>query len=163
MANQNLEINKKYFENLPDEVGAQPKLIYKTQLSVGDTVRFSYGAYHYTGVIASTPRAPFGQYTARNTRNRLVTMFIFSSPTFNLPMDKVVTFVGEVYDKNRLEKSKKTRYIPQRQVRSKFRWDRFWSVLKRLFRMDSDIPTLDSRNFRTFILNKIGNVQRLKP
>ena len=90
-------------------------------------------------------------------------MFIFSSPTFSLPMNKVVDFVSEVYDKTRLTKVKKTRYIPQRNIRFKFRWDRFWSALKSLFKIETDIPTLDSRNFRTFLMDNIGNCQRMKP
>ena len=163
MLNRNLEGNRNYFDNLVDSVGAESRIVFKNQLMVGDTVKFIYKGYAYTGIVASTPRAPFGHYTAKNTRNRLVTMFIFSSPTFSLPMNQVVTFVNEVYDKTRLTKVKKTRYIPQRNMRFKFRWDRFWSAVKRLFKIETDIPTLDSRNFRTFLMDNIGNCQRMRP
>jgi|TARA_R110002020_G_scaffold423656_1_gene632694 hypothetical protein len=163
MVNRNLEGNRNYFDNLVDGVGAQSRIVFKNQLMVGDTVKFIYKRYTYTGIVASTPRALFGHYTAKNTRNRLVTMFIFSSPTFSLPMNQVITFIGEVYDKTRLTKTKKTKYIPQRNIRFKFRWDRFWSSLKRLFKIETDIPTLDSRNFRTFKMDNIGNCQRLTP
>ena len=127
MLNRNLEGNRNYFDNLVDSVGAESRIVFKNQLMVGDTVKFIYKGYAYTGIVASTPRAPFGHYTAKNTRNRLVTMFIFSSPSF------------------------------------KFRWDRFWSALKSLFKIETDIPTLDSRNFRTFLMDNIGNCQRMKP
>jgi len=163
MVNRNFERNRNYFEEIVNGTGSESRVIFKNQLRVGDTVKFFYGNYSYTGIVASTPRAVFGHYTARNTRNRLVTMFIFSSPTFSLPTGKVVEFVREVYDKTRLVRTQKTKYIPQKNIRSKFRWDRFWSSLKRLFKIDTDIPTLDSRNFRTFKLNNIGNCQRLQP
>ena len=163
MAARNLTENQIYFDAVAKGVGAQGRIVFKNQLQVGDTIKFTYLGYAYTGIVASTPRALFGHYTAQNTRNRLLTMFIFSSPTFNLPLSQVIPFVEEVYNKTRLMKTKKTRYIPQSSIRSKFRWDRFWSELKRLFKLNTDIPTLDSKNFRTFILDNIGNCQRIRP
>lgn len=163
MAIRNLEQNENYFEGLVNGLGAESRIIFKNQLQVGDTIKFTYKSYAYTGIVTSTPRALFGHYTAKNTKNRLVTMFIFSSPSVALPLEKVVSFVSEVYEEDRLMKTKKARYIPQRHITAKLRWDRFWSSIKRLFNIDTPTPTLSSRNFRTFILNYISNCQKIRP
>ena len=163
MAIKNLIQNENYFDDLVNGLGAKSRIIFKNQLRVGDTLKFNYRGYAYTGIVTSTPRALFGHYTAKNTRNRLVTMFLFSSPSVALPIDKVVSFVSEVYEEDRLIKTKKARYIPQRHIAAKQRWDRFWSSVKRLFNIDNPTPTLNSRNFRTFILNYITNCQKIRP
>ena len=46
--NRNLEGNRNYFDNLVDGVGAQSRIVFKNQLTVGDTVKFIYKRYTYS-------------------------------------------------------------------------------------------------------------------
>ena len=98
MKGKNFQQNNEYFNSLAislsggkNEARKRVRGVLPAQLKVGQLVKFSYKntARDYTVVVASTPRAPYGIYTAANTKNLLVTTFKLDTYT----MEEQVKFL----------------------------------------------------------------------
>ena len=145
----------------PEGSPSRVKRITPAQMKPGQLVKFTYTktGYAYTAVVASTKRAPFGRYTARNTRNPLVTMYLLH----HYSLETQVEFLRKLYSEEYLtEKMKMTRYHHEAHNEYKNRFFRFWSNI--MTKVNLRVPSktkLDSRNFRTFITHFIENCEVL--
>tara|TARA_Y100001951_G_C11180827_1_gene205833 strand:+ start:84 stop:590 length:507 start_codon:yes stop_codon:yes gene_type:complete len=145
----------------PVSVSERVRPVLPRELKVGDLVKFTYARNlrkvrimqtkssaagrgqgklvewrDYTTVVASTPRAPFGSYVARNTKNWLITMFLID----NLNIEEQGDFLTEVYESGNLQKMELAEYAPR----------------------GAKITKLDDDKFKTFIASSMFNCKVLK-
>ena len=178
MRGRNYTQNNEYFNSLADSVAGEEEKkervhsSFPTQLKVGQLVKFSYAntGWDYTGVVASTKRAPKGRYVAANTRNLLITMFLID----NYTMRDQETLLNNLYNSGPLKKRKLASYKPEFHNDPTFgakgrkgfmlvRMERFWEgLLKKLNIKLASGARIDSRNFRTFISMKMQHCKVLR-
>ena len=167
MRSRNFLQNKKYFDYLSSQVaeGGQTAVVVKqilpTQVRVGDLISFTYSGTRsdYTALVAATPRAPKGLYTARHTKNLLITTFLLD----NYSMEEQAKLLKKIHSKDMNSKQEIVRYKAEEHTKYFRRLWRFWSDFMEEINVKIKSKTkLDSRNFRTFISNKIVHCKVLR-
>ena len=173
MKGSNFKQNNEYFRSLAipvvggdAEIKERVHLVTPTQLKVGELAKFTYAktGRDYTAVVAATAHAPFGRYTAQNTRNVLITMFLldrYSAAT-------QASFLSSLYASKFTKKKNMVTYKPQDHVeltatKTSTGFIKFVSTTMEKINLRVKSNTeLDSRNFRTFVAIQMQHCKVLK-